>query len=105
MNLPVIQVPLNLSVSEMLLKSHHYRHSVTDIRLIFKRNRQIKPLVEAVLVNELRLLETGIRQTEERVQEFEENIRCSRKSLSLVVKMMKLKRLWILRNGLVSLDF
>ena len=44
---------------------------MTDIRLISKRNRQIKPLVEAALVNELRLLETGIRQTEERLQEFE----------------------------------
>ena len=44
---------------------------MTDIRLISKRNRQIKPLVEAALANELRLLETGIRQTEERLQEFE----------------------------------
>lgn len=44
---------------------------MTDIRLISKRDRQIKPLVEAALANELRLLETGIRQTEERLQEFE----------------------------------
>ena len=44
---------------------------MTDIRLISKRNRQIKPLVEAALANELRLLELGIRQTEERLQEFE----------------------------------
>lgn len=44
---------------------------MTDIRLISKRNRKIKPLVEAALANELRLLETGIRQTEERLQEFE----------------------------------
>ncbi len=44
---------------------------MTDIRLISKRNRQIKPLVEAALSNELRLLETGIRQTEQRLQEFE----------------------------------
>jgi hypothetical protein len=44
---------------------------MTDIRLISKRDRQIKPLVEAALANELRLLETGIRQTKERLQEFE----------------------------------
>ena len=45
---------------------------MTDIRLISKRDRQIKPLVEAALANELRLLETGIRQTEKRLQGFEE---------------------------------
>lgn len=44
---------------------------MSDIRLISKRNRQIKPLVEAALTNELHLLETGIRQTEERLLEFE----------------------------------
>ena len=44
---------------------------MTDIRLISKRDRQIKPLVEAALANELRLLETGVRQTEERLAEFE----------------------------------
>lgn len=44
---------------------------MTDIRLISKQNRQIKPLVEAALANELRLLETGIRRTEERLKEFE----------------------------------
>lgn len=48
---------------------------MTDIRLISKRNRQIKPLVEAALANELHLLETGIRQTEERLQEFEKKYR------------------------------
>ncbi|HQU32174.1 MAG: hypothetical protein HRU72_06640 [Planctomycetia bacterium] len=45
---------------------------MTDIRLISRQNRQIKPLVEAALANELRLLETGIRRTEERLKEFEE---------------------------------
>ncbi|GJQ60281.1 MAG: hypothetical protein D8M57_06130 [Candidatus Scalindua sp. AMX11] len=44
---------------------------MNDVTLISKRNRQIKPLVEAALANELRLLETGIRQTEQRLQEFE----------------------------------
>jgi phage shock protein A len=31
----------------------------------------LKPLVEAALQNELRLLEAGIRRTEQRLQEFE----------------------------------
>ena len=44
---------------------------MNDVKLISKRDRQIKPLVEAALANELRLLETGIRQTEQRLQEFE----------------------------------
>ncbi len=37
---------------------------MTDVRLISSRNRQLKPLVEAALANELRLLEAGIRQKE-----------------------------------------
>jgi phage shock protein A len=44
---------------------------MTDIRLISNRKRQLKPLVEAALANELRLLEVGIRQAERRLQEFE----------------------------------
>lgn len=77
---------------------------MADIRLISRQNRQIKPLVEAALANELRLLETGIRQTEERLKEFEKNIRCSQRIFSLVMKMMNLKKLWILWNGLASPD-
>ena len=46
---------------------------MTDVRLISSRNRQLKPLVEAALANELRLLEAGIRQTEQKVKEFEKN--------------------------------
>lgn len=44
---------------------------MANVRLISKHNRQIKPVVEAALANELRLLETGIRQTRQRLQEFE----------------------------------
>ena len=47
------------------------RFRMNDVKLISKRSRQIKPLVEAALANELRLLETGIRQTEQRLQGFE----------------------------------
>ena len=35
--------------------------------LVSMRKRQLKPLVEAVLSNELRLLEAGIRRTEQRI--------------------------------------
>jgi hypothetical protein len=44
---------------------------MTDIKLISNKNRQLKPLVEAALANELRLLEAGQRQTEIRIKEFE----------------------------------
>jgi len=52
---------------------------MTDVRLISSRNRQLKPLVEAALANELRLLEAGIRQTEQRVKEFEKKHQMSTK--------------------------
>ena len=44
---------------------------MTDIRLISKSNREIKPLVESALANELRLLEAGIERTEQKIKEFE----------------------------------
>ena len=44
---------------------------MTDIKLISNTNRQLKPLVEAALANELRLLEAGQRQTQLRLKEFE----------------------------------
>lgn len=43
-----------------------------DLRLVSTRKRQLKPLVEAALANELRLLEAGIRRTEQRLLQFEE---------------------------------
>ena len=44
---------------------------MTDIKLVSKGKRQLKPLVEAALANQLRLLQAGIRQTEERLKKFE----------------------------------
>lgn len=44
---------------------------MTDLRLVSTRKRQLKPLVEAALANELRLLEAGIHRTEQRILEFE----------------------------------
>ncbi|MFH1242011.1 MAG: hypothetical protein V1689_06560 [Pseudomonadota bacterium] len=45
---------------------------MAEIRLISDYERELKPLVEAALKNELRLLEAGIRRTEQNVRRFEE---------------------------------
>lgn len=44
---------------------------MAELTLISPRQRQLKPLVEAALQNELRLLEAGIQRTEQRLEEFE----------------------------------
>jgi phage shock protein A len=44
---------------------------MSELTLISPRQRQLKPLVEAALQNELCLLEAGIRRTEQRLREFE----------------------------------
>jgi len=44
---------------------------MTELTLISSATRSIKPLVEAALFNEARLLEAGIRQTEMRIRQFE----------------------------------
>lgn len=44
---------------------------MAELTLISPRKRQLKPLVEAALHNELRLLGAGIRRTEQKLQEFE----------------------------------
>ncbi len=44
---------------------------MAELTLISPRKRQLKPLVQAALRTELRLLGVGIRRTEQKVQEFE----------------------------------
>ena len=44
---------------------------MTEITLTSTYRRPLKPLVEAALANELRLLEAGIKRTEHRLNEFE----------------------------------
>ena len=44
---------------------------MTELTLVSSRQRPLKPLVEAALANELRLLEAGIRRTEQRLRELE----------------------------------
>ncbi len=44
---------------------------MTALTLISPYKRPLRPLVEAALQNEQRLLQAGIRRTEQRVKEFE----------------------------------
>jgi hypothetical protein len=44
---------------------------MTELTLISTAQRPLRPLVEAALANELRLLEAGIRRTEQRLHKFE----------------------------------
>jgi len=50
---------------------------MTELTLVSTREHPLKPLVEAALANELRLLEAGIRRTEQRLSEFEAQYKLS----------------------------
>lgn len=50
---------------------------MNNLRLVSASRQAIKPLLEAALENELGLLEAGIRQTEQRLLNFEEKYRMS----------------------------
>jgi hypothetical protein len=43
-----------------------------ELKLVSKSEHLLKPIVEAALENELRLIEAGIRQTEQHLKKFEE---------------------------------
>jgi len=43
-----------------------------ELKLVSKAEHVLKPIVEAALENELRLIEAGIRQTEQHLKKFEE---------------------------------
>lgn len=45
---------------------------MVELKLISNRKSNLEPLVKDALDNELRLLEAGIRQTEQRLRKFEE---------------------------------
>jgi hypothetical protein len=45
---------------------------MTDVRLVSKGERELKPLVAAALANELRLIEAGVKQARNAIQGFEE---------------------------------
>jgi len=44
---------------------------MTDIRLVSGGERELRPLVQAALANELRLIEAGIRQAERKLENLE----------------------------------
>lgn len=44
---------------------------MTELTLVSKQSRPLRPLVEAALANELRLVMAAIHQTEERLRDFE----------------------------------
>ena len=44
---------------------------MTELTLLSRQSRPLRPLVEAALANELRLVDASIRQTEQRLQAFE----------------------------------
>lgn len=44
---------------------------MTELTLVSTHQRPLKPLVEAALANELRLLQAGLQRTEQRLNEFE----------------------------------
>ncbi len=44
---------------------------MTELTLVSKQSRPLRPLVEAALANELRLIMAAIHQTEERLRDFE----------------------------------
>ena len=44
---------------------------MAELTLISPHKRQLRPLVEAALRTELRLLKAGIRRTEQRIESFE----------------------------------
>ena len=44
---------------------------MSELKLVSKRKCQLKPLIKTALSNELRLLDAGLRRTEQRLREFE----------------------------------
>jgi len=50
---------------------------MNQLTLVSKQSRSLKPLVEAALANELRLLQAAIRRTEQRLEEFEATYKLS----------------------------
>jgi hypothetical protein len=50
---------------------------MTELTLVSTYQHPLKPLVEAALANELRLLQAGSQRTEQRLNEFEEKYQLS----------------------------
>ena len=46
---------------------------MSELRIISQEDHQLRPLIDAALKNELRLIEFGIRQTKNKLKNFENN--------------------------------
>ena len=56
---------------------------MTDVRLVSKGGRELKPLVEAALANELRLVEAGMKQSKHAIRAFEKKYKMTTKEFLL----------------------
>ena len=72
---------------------------MAELTLISPRKRQLKPLVEAALDNELRLLGAGIRRTEQKLQEFETRYGLPSAEFIQRYEQDELEETWSLLNG------
>lgn len=54
-----------------------------ELKLVSDSGHQLKPLVEAALANELRLIEAGILQTKRRLEDFEKKYQLNTKDFLL----------------------
>lgn len=50
---------------------------MTELKLVSPASSSLKPLVEAALTNELRLLQAGVQRSEQRLQQFEAKFQLS----------------------------
>lgn len=67
---------------------------MTELTLISTNQRPLKPLVEAALANELRLLEAGIRRTEHNgCSDLKKNTSCPRVNSSIALRKTSWRRL------------
>jgi hypothetical protein len=65
---------------------------MAELTLVSSSQRPLQPLVEGALQNELRLLEAGIRRSEQRLQEFA--VRYGLSSVDFIQRFCKLKRIF-----------
>lgn len=76
---------------------------MADLRLVSTRKRQIKPLVEGALANELLYWKQAFTERNKGSRNLRKNITLELKGLFPVMKTTSWKKPWILMNGLVSL--
>ena len=76
---------------------------MNQLTLTSTGQRPLKPLIEAALDNELRLLEAAIQRTEKRLRQFEAANGISSAEFSGATKTMSCPKVSIMPNGLVNI--